>query len=144
MKGFALRTGVRAHLCVKCGLYFDKARAGSHKCESNSPFQRLLPGTDEYCLWVELFSRWDTGTWNAGLTIQAASISGYRGAYILVKDFFRHYHASLVAEESYARLKPGQMVRIMCEDQHSGVYVNPDCSAVLLRPNVLEQLFCDI
>lgn len=140
MRGFPLRTAVRTHYCFDCGMWTPQAK---HECVHDSRFVRLVAGGHEYDRWLDAFAAWDAGSWNAAMNIQIAGIMGWSGAYVLSRDFSKHYHACLISERSYIRLKPSGVVGLQCAGEPHILYVNEDMSSALLPTlsfnNILEQ-----
>lgn len=136
MLGFVLRTAEKTRYCERCGLFTEEYR---HVCKPSTAFEKLHPGTPEYGKWIKMFSVWDTGMWNTALIIQAARILDFDGAYVLLKDFFGAYHASVVGTNNYARVKPGGLLDLKCGNG-LWLYINRDYSAAILDAELIRRI----
>ncbi len=136
MNGFVLRTIEKTYYCEKCRQFAAHHR---HRCKVSDHFEKLGAGTPDYKYWVDRIADWDTGLWNTIMITQVAFLLEYDAAYILMRDFYDHYHASFVSENTYARLKPGGLIDLQCNKGHH-LYVNPDLSAGLLSPDTVGRI----
>lgn len=135
MNGFPLKTSKRTHFCEKCQQYYSNKK---HLCKPNSAFVRVPPGTVEYEAVCQVFRKYDSGTWDQTLLLQAARIDGTLYYYIIILSFYKIYSALILGPTLCWKAKPRQGFVLTSVDSPSMLYVNDDYSAAIIPLNLFK------